>query len=91
MSSGETLHLPPVRELALGAVPRLVEGVLIPTALFLLLMNTVGLGAAIIGGFGWSRERHRRPQACSAGGSPRSCSSGLGVLLPPDVARPGNR
>jgi Protein of unknown function (DUF3159) len=54
MSSGDTLHVPPVRELALGAVPRLVEGVICPTALFLLLMNTVGLGAAIIGGFGWS-------------------------------------
>jgi drug/metabolite transporter (DMT)-like permease len=55
MSSGEThLHLPPIRELALGAVPRLVEGVLCPTALFLLLMNTIGLGAAILGGFGWS-------------------------------------
>jgi len=54
MSSGDTLHVPPARELALGAVPRLVEGVLCPTALFLLLMNTVGLGAAIIGGFGWS-------------------------------------
>jgi Protein of unknown function (DUF3159) len=54
MSTGDLLHVPPVRELALGAVPRLVEGVLCPTALFLLLMNTVGLGAAIIGGFGWS-------------------------------------
>ncbi|MEX1007659.1 MAG: VC0807 family protein [Acidimicrobiia bacterium] len=54
MSSGETLHLPPVRELALGAVPRLVEGVFCPTALFLVLMNTIGLGAAIVGGFGWS-------------------------------------
>lgn len=52
--SSETVHLPPIRELAFGAVPRLVEGVLIPTALFLLLINIFGVGAAIIGSFGWS-------------------------------------
>jgi len=54
MSPGEPLHLPPLRELALSAIPRLIEGVLIPTGLFLLLLNTIGLGAAIIGGFTWS-------------------------------------
>jgi len=50
----DTVHLPPLRELAIGAVPRLVEGVLVPTALFLLLLNVAGVGAAIAGGFAWS-------------------------------------
>jgi hypothetical protein len=54
MNSSEALHLPPLRQLALGAVPRLVEGVLCPTALFLLLVNTAGVSAAIAGGFAWS-------------------------------------
>jgi intracellular septation protein A len=49
-----TVHLPPLRDLALRALPRLVEGVLIPTALFLLLLNTAGVRAAIVGGFAWS-------------------------------------
>ena len=42
------------RSWRVGVVPRLVEGVLIPTALFLLLINIFGVGAAIIGSFGWS-------------------------------------
>jgi intracellular septation protein A len=50
----DTVHLPPLRELALRAVPRLVEGVLVPTALFLLLLNTAGVQTAIVGGFAWS-------------------------------------
>ena len=54
MTTTETLHLPPLRHLALGAVPRLIEGVLVPTALFLLLVNTAGVPAAIVGGFLWS-------------------------------------
>jgi hypothetical protein len=54
MSNSETIHLPPIRELAFGAVPRLIEGVLIPTALFLLLFNIFGVGAAIVGSFSWS-------------------------------------
>jgi hypothetical protein len=49
-----TVQLPPLRELALRAVPRVIEGVLIPTALFLLLLNTQGLRVAIVGGFAWS-------------------------------------
>ena len=52
--SSETIHLPPIRQLAVGAVPRLVEGVLIPTALFLLLFNIFGVAAAILGSFSWS-------------------------------------
>ena len=50
----DTVHLPPLRDLALRAVPRLVEGVLVPTALFLLLLNVAGVSAAIIGGFAWT-------------------------------------
>ncbi len=78
--SSETVHLPPIRELAVGAVPRLVEGVLIPTALFLLLVNTAGVGAAIVGSFGWStsvivvRKVLGRPV-------PTLVFVGLGVLL----------
>ena len=71
--SSENVHLPPIRELACGAVPRLIEGVLIPTALFLLLFNTFGVGAAILGSFSWScsvivvrRALGRRvPRSCS--------------------------
>jgi hypothetical protein len=54
MTPADHIHLPPLRHLALRAVPRLVEGVLIPTGLFLLLVNTAGVGAAIVGGFLWS-------------------------------------
>ena len=54
MTPADHVHLPPLRHLALGAVPRLVEGVLVPTALFLLLVNTAGVPAAIVGGFLWS-------------------------------------
>jgi intracellular septation protein A len=50
----DTVHLPPLRDLALRAVPRLLEGVLIPTALFLLLLNVAGVQAAIVGGFAWT-------------------------------------
>ena len=50
----DTVHLPPLRDLALRALPRLVEGVLVPTALFLLLLNTAGVRAAIVGGLAWS-------------------------------------
>src|SRR4029077_10786351 len=48
------VQLPPTRELALRALPRLVEGVLVPTALFVGLLNIFGVGAAILGGFLWS-------------------------------------
>ncbi|HEY7105694.1 MAG TPA: VC0807 family protein [Acidimicrobiia bacterium] len=54
MTPADTLHLPPLRHLALRAVPRLVEGVLAPTALFLLLLHVGGVPAAIVGGFVWS-------------------------------------
>jgi len=50
----DAVHLPPLRDLALRAVPRLIEGVLIPTALFLLLLNIAGVRAAIVGGFAWT-------------------------------------
>lgn len=50
----ETVHMPPLRSLAIGAVPRLVEGVLAPTAIFLLLLHFFGVPAAIVGGFLWS-------------------------------------
>ncbi|MEX2100506.1 MAG: VC0807 family protein [Acidimicrobiia bacterium] len=46
--------MPPIRVLAVRALPRLVEGVLAPTALFLLLLNLFGVGTAIVGGFIWS-------------------------------------
>ena len=49
MSTSDTIHLPSIRDLVFGAVPRLIEGVLIPTALFLLLFNIFGIGAANIG------------------------------------------
>jgi intracellular septation protein A len=52
--SDDTVHLPPLRDLALRAVPRLVEGVLVPTALFLLLLHVAGVSAAIVGGFAWT-------------------------------------
>jgi hypothetical protein len=54
MKTVETLHLPPLRHLALQAVPRLVEGVLVPTTLFLVLLHFAGVPAAIVGGFVWS-------------------------------------
>jgi intracellular septation protein A len=52
--SSDLVHLPPLRQMALRAFPRLVEGVLVPTALFLLLLNVSGVGAAILGGLAWS-------------------------------------
>jgi hypothetical protein len=54
MSHADTTHFPPIRVLALRAVPRLVEGVLAPTAVFLLLLHFFGVFAAIVGGFAWS-------------------------------------
>src|SRR4051812_16093712 len=54
MSTPDTVHLPPIRVLALRAVPRLVEGVLAPTALFVLLLHFFGVATAIVGGFAWS-------------------------------------
>ena len=54
MSSVDSVHLPPIRVMVLRAVPRLVEGVLAPTAVFLLLLHFFGVSAAIVGGFVWS-------------------------------------
>jgi intracellular septation protein A len=78
--SSDTVHLPPLRDLVLRAVPRLIEGVLAPTALFLLLLNVFGVSAAIVGGFAWStsvivirRSLGRRV--------PTLVLVGLGVLL----------
>jgi hypothetical protein len=54
MSAADTVQLPPIRVMALRAVPRLAEGVLAPTAVFLLLLHFFGVSAAIVGGFAWS-------------------------------------
>jgi hypothetical protein len=54
MHPTENVHLPPIRVLLLRAVPRLVEGVVAPTAVFLLLLHFFGVSAAIVGGFAWS-------------------------------------
>ena len=54
MPAAQTVQLPPIRVLAVRALPRLVEGVLAPTALFLLLLHLFGVPAAIVGGFVWS-------------------------------------
>jgi hypothetical protein len=64
----------------LRALPRLVEGVLAPTVLFLGLLNLFGVGAAILGGFLWSmtvivvRRAFGRPV-------PAIVLAGLGFLL----------
>jgi hypothetical protein len=76
----DTVEMPPLRVLAWRAIPRLVEGVLVPTALFLLLVHVAGVSAAIIGGFTWSaavilvRRTLGRPV-------PVLVLVGLGVLL----------
>lgn len=54
MSADDHWNIPPLHQLAVRAVPRLVEGVLLPTALFLLLLRTVGISGAIVGAFAWS-------------------------------------
>jgi hypothetical protein len=54
MSTHEHVSMPPVGRLAVRAVPRLIEGAVCPTVLFLVLLHVFGVGAAIIGGFAWS-------------------------------------
>lgn len=49
-----TLDLPPVRVLARQAVPRILEGVVIPTLLFLGLLRLGGLPWAVVGALVWS-------------------------------------
>jgi hypothetical protein len=60
-------ELPTVRALARHAAPRLLEGVVIPTLLFLALLRIGGPMWAVAGGLGWStlvigsRVARRRP------------------------------
>src|SRR5262245_10282790 len=48
------LDLPPLRTMAWQALPRLIEGAVIPTLLFLGLLHIGGRWAAIAGALGWS-------------------------------------
>jgi intracellular septation protein A len=50
----EHIEIPPLRSLALGAGPRLIEGVLIPTLLFVALLRLGGQWTAIGGALAWS-------------------------------------
>src|SRR5262245_62170146 len=50
----QPLDLPPLRTMAWQAVPRLIEGVVIPTLLFLGLLQLRGRRAAIGGALAWS-------------------------------------
>jgi hypothetical protein len=52
--SAAALDLPPLRTMAWQAVPRLIEGAVIPTLLFLGLLHLGGRWAAIAGALGWS-------------------------------------
>jgi len=52
--SSSALDLPPLRTLAWQAVPRLIEGAVIPTLLFLGLLQVGGQWAAIGGALAWS-------------------------------------
>jgi len=46
--------LPPLSSLARGAVPRVLEGAIVPAAVFLVLLHFAGVAWAIGGGFAWS-------------------------------------
>jgi hypothetical protein len=48
------LDLPPLRTMAWHALPRLIEGAVIPTLLFLGLLHLGGRWVAIAGALGWS-------------------------------------
>jgi hypothetical protein len=48
------LDIPPLRELARGAVPRIIEAAVVPSALFLTLLKLGGIPWAIVGAFVWS-------------------------------------
>jgi hypothetical protein len=52
--SAVALDLPPLRTMARHALPRLIEGAVIPTLLFLGLLHLGGQWAAIGGAFCWS-------------------------------------
>jgi hypothetical protein len=54
MPNHEPVTMPPIGRLALRAVPRLIEGAVCPTVLFLVLLHVFGVAAAIVGGFAWS-------------------------------------
>jgi intracellular septation protein A len=47
------IELPSLRALAARAVPQVVEGVVVPAALFLVVKSLAGLAAAIVAAFGW--------------------------------------
>lgn len=49
-----TLELPPLRVLAYRAVPKVIEGAVIPTLLFLMMLRLGGPSWAIGGAFVWS-------------------------------------
>jgi intracellular septation protein A len=54
MPTADTVAMPPLGRLALRAVPRVVEGAVCPTVLFVALLHWLGIGAAIAGGVAWS-------------------------------------
>lgn len=47
-------ELPRVRVVARHALPNIVEGSIIPVALFLLMLNLLGIWGAMLAGLGWS-------------------------------------
>lgn len=49
-----TLEIPPLRDLLRHALPRLIEGAVIPTLLFLTLLRVGGQAWAIVGALAWS-------------------------------------
>ena len=54
LMSAAALDLPPLRTMAWQALPRLIEGAVIPTLLFLGLLHLGGRWAAIAGALAWS-------------------------------------
>jgi hypothetical protein len=50
----QSLHLPPLRSLAVRAIPRVFETVLVPMVLFLVMLRVGGIWCAIPAGFLWS-------------------------------------
>ncbi|GMU79891.1 MAG: hypothetical protein AMXMBFR46_26800 [Acidimicrobiia bacterium] len=52
--SATALDLPPLPVLARHALPRIIEGAVIPTLLFLTLLSVGGQSWAILGAFAWS-------------------------------------
>lgn len=52
--SSATIDLPPLRVLARHAVPRVIEGAIVPTVLFVTLLRFGGQSWAIVGALVWS-------------------------------------